>query len=61
MEGKTECRWVLLDFGSIIIHVLQERERSIYNLERFWNHALIVNKADWIKADAGAQTQRGGM
>src|SRR5271170_3151374 len=29
VEGKTEARWVLLDCGQIIIHVLQERERSL--------------------------------
>ena len=50
VEGKMEARWVLLDFGQIIIHVLQERERSLYNLERFWNHALIVDRSSWLEA-----------
>jgi len=49
VEGKMEGRWVLLDFGNIIVHVLQERERSLYNLERFWNHALIVDRASWLE------------
>ncbi len=48
VEGKMEGRWVLLDFGHIIVHVLQERERSLYNLERFWNHALIVDRSSWL-------------
>lgn len=48
-EGKTERRWVLLDFGQIIVHVFHERERSIYSLERFWNHALVVDRANWLK------------
>lgn len=48
VEGKTEARWVLLDCGQIIVHVLQERERSLYNLERFWNHALIVDRSTWL-------------
>jgi len=47
VEGKAESRWILLDYGPIIIHVLQERERTFYNLEKFWNHALIVDKASW--------------
>ncbi len=47
VEGKAEGRWVLLDFGSVMVHVLQERERTYYNLEKFWNHALIVEKASW--------------
>lgn len=26
IEGKTEARWVLLDFGNVIVHVLQEKK-----------------------------------
>jgi len=48
VEGKAEGRWILLDYGPIIVHVLQERERTFYNLERFWNHALIVDKTVWL-------------
>jgi ribosome-associated protein len=54
VEGKTEARWVLLDCGQIIVHVLQERERSFYSLERFWNHALIVDRSIWVDAHQGA-------
>ena len=50
VEGKIEGRWVLLDYGQVIVHVLQERERSLYNLERFWNHALIVERSNWVNA-----------
>jgi ribosome-associated protein len=51
VEGKTEGRWVLLDYGDIIVHVLQEKERSFYKLEQFWNHALIVDRKEWLKAN----------
>jgi ribosome-associated protein len=47
IEGKSEGRWVLMDFGSVMVHVLQERERDFYGLEKFWNHALIVDRASW--------------
>jgi len=47
VEGKTEGRWILMDFGSVMVHVLQEQERTFYNLEKFWNHALIVDKTSW--------------
>ena len=47
IEGKQDGRWVLLDYGDIIVHVLHERERSYYKLEQFWNHALIVPKEEW--------------
>jgi ribosome-associated protein len=48
IEGKKEGRWVLMDYESIIVHVLHERERSFYKLEQFWNHALIVDPNEWL-------------
>ena len=48
VEGKTEARWVLMDYGSIMIHILLEHERTFYSLEKFWNHALFVEKANWL-------------
>jgi ribosome-associated protein len=47
VEGRQDGRWVLIDFGDVIIHVLHEKERSFYKLEQFWNHALIVQKDEW--------------
>lgn len=49
IEGKTEGRWVLLDFENIIVHILQEDERNKYKLEQFWNHALIVDRQEWYR------------
>ncbi len=37
-EGQTEGRWVLLDYGEVIVHALTPDERSYYDLESFWGH-----------------------
>ena len=37
-EGIQEGRWALLDYGEVIIHVLQPGERRYYDLEAFWSH-----------------------
>jgi ribosome-associated protein len=37
-EGQGEGRWVLLDYGDVIVHVLTPQERSFYDLESFWGH-----------------------
>jgi len=51
IEGKADGRWVLLDYGDIIVHVLHEKERSFYKLEQFWNNGLIVPKVEWERPD----------
>ena len=35
-EGRSEGRWVLLDFGDLIVHVFHEEDRMFYSLERLW-------------------------
>lgn len=35
-EGAQEGRWVLLDFGDVIVHVQHAEERELYSLERLW-------------------------
>jgi ribosome-associated protein len=37
-EGQSEGRWVLLDYGELIVHVLTPSERRYYDLEAFWGH-----------------------
>lgn len=36
-EGRREGRWVILDYGHIIIHLFHREERVFYGLDRLWN------------------------
>ena len=41
-EGKSDGRWVLLDYVDFVVHVFQAEDRDYYNLERLWADATVV-------------------
>ena len=41
-EGLREGTWVLLDYGSIVIHVFQKDMRRFYDLETLWGDATVI-------------------
>ena len=42
-EGKGEGRWVLLDYGDAVIHVLHDEDREFYALERLWGDSPAID------------------
>ena len=41
-EGRSEGRWVLLDFGDLVVHVFHEEDRLYYQLERLWRDCPVI-------------------
>lgn len=41
-EGRQAGRWILLDFGDLVVHVMHEQEREFYSLERLWSDCPVV-------------------
>lgn len=41
-EGLQSGKWILLDFGTIIVHLFDKESREYYNLERIWGDARIL-------------------
>ena len=42
VEGSPESGWVLVDFGSVIVHVFSPAQRAYYQLEELWKNAPVV-------------------
>ncbi len=41
-EGRGLGRWILLDFGDVMVHIFHEEERLFYQLERLWRDCPVV-------------------
>lgn len=41
-EGYDSARWILLDYGQVVVHIFNEEDRKFYNLERLWSDGIIT-------------------
>lgn len=42
MEGYNESRWILLDYGDVVIHLFDDQARDYYCLEQLWSDAPAI-------------------
>ena len=52
-EGERDGRWVLLDYGDIVVHVQHDEERVYYSLERIWRDCPIVPLPQSVSSGRG--------
>lgn len=43
IEGYTESRWIVLDYGNVVIHLFDDEARAYYDLENLWAEAKRVD------------------
>ena len=41
-EGRDLARWILLDYGDVVVHIFHEEERMFYGLERLWRDCPVI-------------------
>ena len=47
LENDSKNTWNLLDFGDVVVHIMHHEQRDLYKIEKFWNHALKVEREVW--------------
>lgn len=43
-EGYRGGSWILMDYGDIIVHVMQQETREFYSIERLWDEAGTIKE-----------------
>lgn len=56
-EGREGGRWILLDFGDLIVHVFHQEEREFYGLERLWKDCPSIDVTSMLDSASDLQVQ----
>ena len=56
LEGYEDSRWILLDFGDVVVHLFDEETREYYDLEHLWAGA---KRIPYVSNDLPAVGDRG--
>ena len=46
-ESERLSKWNLLDYGEVVIHIINQEQRDMYKIEKFWSHALTLEREVW--------------
>ena len=49
IDGYTESRWIVLDYGTVVIHLFDDETRKFYSLEALWADAKKVDLTETLK------------
>lgn len=48
IDGYDQSRWIVLDYGTVVIHLFDQETRDYYSLESLWADAKTVDLSEWL-------------
>jgi ribosome-associated protein len=57
VAGYEECRWIVLDYGSIVVHLFDEETRQFYDIESLWADGKEVDISDIVAAASASMAR----
>ncbi|WP_294581614.1 ribosome silencing factor [uncultured Thomasclavelia sp.] len=49
IEGRRNSKWLLMDYGDIIVHIFDIEERQMYNLEKLWADMPRIDISEYLQ------------
>ena len=47
-EGYNSARWILLDYGDVIVHIFHKDDREFYDIERLWSDGVVTYSSETV-------------
>jgi ribosome-associated protein len=51
IEGYATSRWILMDYGDVVLHIFLKEVREFYDLERLWQDGTIVDITEYMETE----------
>lgn len=48
IEGLRNSKWILMDYGDIVVHIFDASERESYNLEKLWSDMPVIDISGFL-------------
>ncbi|MFO0924290.1 MAG: ribosome silencing factor [Pirellulales bacterium] len=57
ISGYAESRWIVLDYGGVVVHLFDEEARSYYDLEGLWADGIRIDLTDALRNTGATMTR----